>query len=188
MGALYNILSYSVGSLFIGIVITIAGVALMFYLIKSWYSNSTFTPLSFIIGAVLFCMLAFQSVLLCGAVTIKSYCTDVEVAIGNMVERVPELAHFDRGDSQQILDNISAEWPLVGYYLDWADFTGHTPVTIAHVMADEMRSYMNWFILRRLGWSLLFVVLGAFGVIKSMDVARRRSSGRHHARRRSYDD
>lgn len=62
---------HSAGSMFLGIFITLAGVGLMFFLIKSWRRNATYTLLSFIVGGVLFFFLAFQSILLCGAVTIK---------------------------------------------------------------------------------------------------------------------
>lgn len=174
MGALYNILMYSIGSLLLGVLLTIVGIVLMFILIRSWWRNCTFTPMSFVVGGILFFFLAFQSILLCGAVTIKSYCNDVENAINTMVDDLPEDIQFSTEDSQVILDNISQEWPLVGYYVNLADFQGHTPDTIAEAMADELRSYMNWFILRRVGWSLLFVIVGAVIVIKTITIHNNR--------------
>ena len=63
---------YSVGSLLLGVFLTIVGIVLMFVLIRSWWRDSTFTPMSFVVGGILFFFLAFQAVLLCGAVTIKS--------------------------------------------------------------------------------------------------------------------
>ena len=60
MGALYTIISYSLGNLFLGVLLTIVGVGLMFFLIRSWFSNSSFTPLSYIIGFVLFLFLKFN--------------------------------------------------------------------------------------------------------------------------------
>lgn len=49
MGALFNILTHSLGSIFLGIVIAVGGVVLMFFIIHSWWRNSNFTPLSFLI-------------------------------------------------------------------------------------------------------------------------------------------
>ncbi|HIZ32789.1 MAG TPA: hypothetical protein H9814_04470 [Candidatus Bacteroides merdigallinarum] len=181
MGALVNILMYSVGSLLLGVFLTIVGIVLMFVLIRSWWRDSTFTPMSFVVGGILFFFLAFQAVLLCGAVTIKSYCDDVETAINGMVAAVPDDIPFSTEDSQQILDRISEEWPLVGYYVNMADFQGHTSATIGAAMADELRSYMNRFILRRVCWSLVFVVIGAIIVIKTITRSHNRqrlSSGR----------
>lgn len=193
MGALYNIISYSLGNLFIGILLTVIGVAIMFFLIKSWFSNSTFTPISYITGAILFFFLSFQAVLLCGAITIKSYCSNVEITINGWVKDIPSEIRFDQKNSQQILNRIQEEWPLVGYFVGSADFTGHTPIDIAQSMTQELRSFMNGYILRRIGWSLLFVVSGAFIVIKTMERTRRQpryrsgySSG--GSRRRRYED
>lgn len=189
MGALVNILTYSMGSLLLGVFLTILGIVLMFVLIRSWWRDSTFTPMSFVVGGILFFFLAFQAVLLCGAVTIKSYCDDVEMAIDGMVANVPDDILFSTEDSQQILDRISEEWPLVGYYVNMADFQGHTSATIGSAMADELRSYMNWFILRRVCWSLAFVVVGAIIVIKTITRRAnqlRRSSGRLTDRTSSY--
>lgn len=126
--------------------------------------------------------------------TIKSYSEDVEGAINSWVAEVPSDIPFNQEDSQHVLEQITEEWPLVGYFVGGADFTGHTSVTIAQAMAEELRSFMNYFILRRVGWSLLFIVCGVVIVIKSMErVSRRRySSTRSMAtgssRRRRYDD
>lgn len=192
MGALYTIVSYSLGNLFLGILLTIVGVGLMFFLIRSWFSNSSFTPFSYIIGFVLFLFLSFQAVLLCGAVTIKSYCDEVEVAINEWVRNLPEDVRFDQESSQQILEQIQREWPLVGYFVGGADFTGHTPVNIAHAMISELHSFMNEFILRRIGWSILFVVIGALIVIKTMEHSQKQRNRVRYAssrsRRRRYDD
>ncbi len=192
MGALYTIISYSLGNLFLGVLLTIVGVGLMFFLIRSWFSNSSFTPFSYIIGFVLFLFLSFQAVLLCGAVTIKSYGDEVEVAINEWVRNLPDDVRFNKASSQQVLEQIQQEWPLVGYFVGGADFTGHTPVDIAHAMTEELHSFMNGFILRRIGWSLLFVVVGAFIVIKTMEHTRRQRNRGGYAsarsRRRRYDD
>lgn len=192
MGTLFTILAHSIGSLFIGVLITVVCISLMFFLIKSWRRGAGFSPASFVVGAVLFCLLAYQSVLFCGAVTIKSYSDDVEDAINAMVESVPESVTFSREDSQKLLDCIGEEWPLVHYYVDMADFRGYTPDTIAAAMADELCSYMNRFMLRRLGWCLLFVIVGAAVVIKTMSPsmlsAPTRRGADYEPSHREYDD
>lgn len=180
MGALVNILSYSLGSIFCGILLTVVCMLLMFLLVKSWWKDAMLTPATYVSGAVLFFFLCFQSVLLCGAFTIKSYCSDVEDAINKLVEDLPEDMVFTCNDSQMILDNISQEWPLMGYYVNMADFRGHTPADIAKSMTDELNSFMNKFILRRLGWSLLFVIVGAFIAIKT--ISRRYQPHARHSR------
>ena len=186
MGVLFTIIFHSIGNLFWGILLTLLGIFLLYFLIRSWFVHRTFTPLSFIVGGILFLFLAFQSVLLCGAITIKSYSEDVKRAIDVWVQDIPESVQFTQQDSQVILDNISEEWPLVGYFVNMADFSGPTSANIAEAMTDELCSYMNWFIFRRVAWSVLFVLLGTAGVIWSMDYEQQRSSGRRSTSRGSY--
>ena len=176
----------------LGILITIAGVSLMFFLVKSWRRDGGFTPQSLIVGIILFFLLSFQTILLCGAVTIKSYCDDVELAVNNMVSDIQPDTRFSQQDSQRILEQISREWPLVEYYVNMADFHGHTPATIGKAMTDELRSYMNWFILRRVCWCLLFVVAGTIAVVKTMGKGKGKKQWAQKrapsTMRRIYDD
>lgn len=192
MSALFNIMFHSAGNLLLGVFITIVGVSLMFFLVKSWRHGSGFTPQSFIVGVILFFLLSFQTILLCGAITIKSYCDDIEIAVNNMVSGLQADTQFSQQDSQHILEQISMEWPLVGYYVNLADFQGHTPATIGKAMTDELRSYMDWFIIRRMCWCLFFVVAGMFVVLKTMGkdtgklcTSKKRASS---TMRRIYDD
>lgn len=178
MGALINIFYHSIGSMLVGVLLTIIGIILMYVLIRLWWRNATFSVSSILVGVILFFFLSFQSILLCGAITIKSYSDDVEIYIDEIVRNVPRSEHFSIEDSQYILDCISEEWPLVGYYVNLADFHGHTSDTIAEAMVDELRSYMNWFIFRRVCWSLLFVIVAAIIVIKTISIRNNRDRSR----------
>lgn len=73
-----NIFYHSLGSMLVGVVLTIIGIILMYVLIRLWWRNSTFSIASIVVGIILFFFLSFQSILLCGAITIKSYCDDVD--------------------------------------------------------------------------------------------------------------
>lgn len=168
MGGLYNILCCSLGSLFLGVFITLIGIILMFLLIKGWWKDCTFTPISFITGIILFFFLSFQAILICGAVTIKSYSDDLRNYTNGLVKDMPSDMTLTQQDSQNIIEKWSEDFPLVGYYVDFAAFDGHTPSDIAQAMVDELNSFMNWFIIRRVAWSLFFIIVGAIIVIKSM--------------------
>lgn len=180
---IFSILFSSIGNLIWGVLLTIVGIALMFFIIKSWRKDADFTPVSYIIGIVLFFFLSFQAILMCGAITIKSATDEIRAYISRMVEDIPEDAVFSTSDSQQILDNINEEYPIVANYFDWADFQGHTPANIADAMVEVFNENLNWYIARRVGWSILFVVIGAAAVIKTMDsFGGTRSSSRSNRR------
>lgn len=177
---IFSILFNSIGNLIWGVLLTVVGIALMFLIIKSWRKDAEFSPASYLVGIVLFFFLAFQSILMCGAITIKSGADEILSYINRMVEDIPEGIPFSTSNSQQILDNICDEYPIVGEYVDWADFEGHDSSDIADAMVEELNSFLNWYILRRIGWSVLFVVIGAVAVIKSMPniYRNRRASSR----------
>ena len=185
----FYIIIYSLGSLLLGLLITTIGTAFMFFIIKSWFKNRTYTPLSLIVGAVVFLFLTYHSIIICGAVTIKGYGDDVESLINSYVSILPDDAVLTEEDSNIILEKLNDDIPLVGHYADYADFHGHTPADIATSMNDAMQSYMNGYIIRHLLWSLFFILLGAFVVIKTMDSGTTsRKMFSHHARTKFYDE
>lgn len=184
MGALFNILTHSLGSIFLGIFIAVAGVTLMFFIIHLWWRNSNFTPLSFFVAFVLFCLLSYQAVLICGAMTIKGYGDDVEHTINELVSQVPSDMQLSSEDAQVILDQISNEFPIVGYYVSRVESWGNTPATIAKSLVKALHRYLNWFILRRIGWCLLFIICGAVAVINTISRENKtRKSPRYTSKR-----
>lgn len=190
MEALFNILTHSLGSIFLGIFIAVAGVVLMFFIIHSWWRNSNFTPLSFLVAFILFCLLSCQSVLICGAITIKGYCDDVECTVNELVSQMPSDMQLSSEDAQVLLEQVSDEFPIVGYYVSRVESFGNTPSTISKSLVDAMHRYLNWFILRRIGWCLLFIVCGAVAVISTISRENRigkspRYNSRHLNTRRS---
>lgn len=172
MGPFFNILTNSIGSLFLGILITLVGMALMLFIIKSWFKNRGYTPLSYLVGGVFFFILAYHAVVICGAVSIKGYGDDVEKLVDGYVSGLSDSMVLTQEDSQAIIEFLADRLPIVGYYADYADFTGHTPQNIARAMNESMQSFMNEYIIKHLLWSLFFVVLGAFCIIKTMEGGR----------------
>lgn len=61
MGALMNIFYHSLGSMLVGVVLTIIGIILMYVLIRLWWRNSTFSIASIAVGIILF-FLSFFSI------------------------------------------------------------------------------------------------------------------------------
>lgn len=162
--------------------------ALMMFIIKSWHKNREFTPLSLIVASVLFVILAFHSIIICGAVTIKEYGDEMEALINDYVSDLSNETVFTQEDSQGILERLDDDLPLVGYYAKWADFRGHTPADIAGAMNETMQSFMNEYIIKHLLWILAFVILGAFCIIKSMDGVKVQRRASRHSRSKIYDE
>lgn len=169
MWALIDILRYSFGSVIWGILIAVACMALFVFLIKGWYKDATFSPISYIIGAVLFLFLSFQCILIVGSLKIIDTTDYYETEISRIVDSAYDATdEVTMGQADDIIKLIIDRFPLLQYYISGGEFSGFTAKELPHAMADELRSFMRWYIFRRILWCLGFVIVGAICVIKSL--------------------
>jgi hypothetical protein len=173
MWALYDILRYSFSSVIWGILIAVACMALFVFLIKGWYKDATFSPISYIIGAVLFLFLSIQCILIVGSLKIIDTTDYYETEISRIVDSAYDAAdEVTMGQADDIIQVIIDRFPLLQYYISGGEFSGFTAKELPHAMADELRSFMRWYIFRRILWCLGFVIVGAVCVIRSLSKSR----------------
>ena len=169
MWALFDILRYSFSSAIWGVLIAIICMALFVFLIKGWYKDATFSPISYIIGAILFMFLSIQCVLIVGSLKIISttdyYETEISRIVDNKYDATDEVT---KGQADDIIQVIIDRFPILHYYISGGQFSGFTVKELPHAMVDELRSFMRWYIFRRILWCLAFVIIGAVCVIKSL--------------------
>lgn len=167
--ALFDILKYSFSSAIWGILIAIICMALFIFLITGWYKDATFSPVSYLIGAILFVFLSIQCVLIVGSLKIISttdyYETEISRIVDNAYDATDEVTE---GQADDIIQDIIDRFPILHYYIGGGEFSGFTAKELPHAMADELRSFMRWYIFRRILWCLGFVIVGAICVIKSL--------------------
>ena len=167
--ALYDILRYSFSSVIWGILIAIVCMALFVLLIKGWYKDATFSPVSYAVGTFLFLFLSFQCILIVGSLKIIDTTDYYETEITRIVDSVYEATdNVTTEESDGIIKEIIDRFPILHYYIGGGPFSGYTAKELPHAMADELRSFMRWYIFRRILWCLGFVIVGAICVIKSM--------------------
>jgi len=169
--------------------ILIAGfcMALFVFLIKGWYKDAAFSPVSYIVGVLLFLLLSFQCVLIVGSLSIINMTDEYEERISTIVDSVCSPAdEVSSSQASEIIETIIKEYPILQYYISGGEFAGYTAKELPHVMALEIRSYMRWYIFRRVLWCLGFVLVGAFCVIKTMsrNYARQKLQRVQHDRKR----
>lgn len=165
---LFEILRYSFGSVIWGVLIAIFCMALFVFLIKGWYKDATFSPVSYLVGAVLFLFLSFQCVLIVGSLKIISMTDDYEQQITALVQSYSPEDEVSQAQSSEVIDAIINEFPILEYYISGGEFSGYTASQLPAAIAQELRSFMRWFIFRRILWCLGFVAVGAFLVIRSL--------------------
>ena len=169
MWALYDILKYSFSSVIWGILIAIACMALFVFLIKGWYKDATFSPISYVIGAILFLFLSFQCVLIVGSLKIIDMTDIYENRISAIVDNVYSPSdEVSLSQASEVIDKLIDEFPILHYYIGGGQFSGFTAKELPHAMAQELRAFMRWYIFRRICWCLGFVIVGAVCVIKSL--------------------
>lgn len=169
MWGLFELLRFSFSSIIWGILITAICLALFFFLIRGWYRNATFTPISYVIGFFLFLLLAFQCTMIVGAIKIINISPYYESQIQQMVSTYfPPSQEVTGQESEQVIDWLVTEYPILQHYFDTGEFTGYTAQQLPAVMGAEIRSFLRFYILRRLLWCLGFVIMGAVLVIRSL--------------------
>ena len=168
MDALFDILRYSIGSVIWGILIALCSMALFVFLIKGWYKDAVFSPVSYAIGFIVFLFLSFQCILIMGSLKIISMTDDYEQQIASLVEIYAPESEVSQAQASDIIDHIINEYPILEYYIGGGEFMGYTSKELPSAIAMELRSFMRWYIFRRIMWCLVFVVLGAVLVIKSI--------------------
>ena len=171
MTTLEYIFHYAITSMFIGVILTILGIACFFLLIKGWYKDRTFNVASIIVGIVLFFLLWFQNILLCGTIHIKRMSAELEEKMTEYVRPYVQAGndYMNRNDVDDLLfKGLANDSPILFCYVGNSDFRGFRASEIPSVTIDTLNDYCNWYIARRLGWSLLFVIIGAIIVIKTM--------------------
>lgn len=169
MWGLFELLKFSFSSIVWGILITTICVGLFFFLIRGWYRNATFTPISYIIGFFLFLLLAFQCTMIVGAIKIINISPFYETQIQQLVSTYfPPSQEVTRQESEQVINWLVTEYPILQHYFDSGEFTGYTAQQLPAVMGAEIRSFLRFYIVRRLLWCLAFVIVGAILVIRSI--------------------
>ena len=166
---LFDILRYSFSSIIWGILIAIICMGLFVFLIKGWYKDATFSPVSYIVGALLFLLLSFQCVLVVGSLKIIDMSDEYENRISAIVDNVFSPSdEVSLTQATDVIDTIIDEFPILQYYIGGGEFSGYTAKELPHAIAQELRSFMRWYIFRRILWCLGFAIVGALCVIKSM--------------------
>jgi hypothetical protein len=174
MWVLFDILKYSLSSAIWGLLIAFICMALFVFLIKGWYKDATFSPVSYLIGGVLFLLLSFQCVFIVGSIKILDTTDYYETEITNLINSICDATdEVPIEKSEEITKEIIDKYPILQYYIGDIEYSGFTARQLPHAIAEELRSFMHWYIFRRILWCLGFVIVGAICVIRSMSMHKK---------------
>ena len=165
-----------IGSVFWGLIITIVVVGGVFLLCKALVSYRASSLLSLGILLVLFVLAGAQSTMMVGAMYAKGYVDDISTYANSLVtagadavqsgtDAVPSVSDFNR-----IRQQIEDQFPMAKPVLDRIDVgdldqyvaSGHSVVDF---IANELKSTLNYYILRRVLWLMGFVLVALVGIL-----------------------
>lgn len=174
MWALFDIIRFSAGSIFWGVLIAMVCMALFVLIIKGWWKNAVFTVATYAVGAVLFVLLSIQCILICGSIRIMNTAGYYEQQITGIVNSIYDSADMIYVEqSSGIIDSLTDKYPILNNYIGGGEFSGYSAAELPHAMADELRSFMKKYIVRRLLWCLGFVLVGGVIAVKTITVENR---------------
>lgn len=157
---IFNLLTEAIEVVFYGVLSAVALMALLYGVLKLMSDGIVRSIPFYLTGVVLFPLLAIQFSLLIGAMQVRSSTDAVEMTVNQMVEGM--YGTLGANDSQQLLDELMEEMPLLGVYVNTADFSGNTYEEVGSAVAETMHEYLSWYALRRLLWICGFTVVGCF--------------------------
>lgn len=180
---LLDIIRYSTGSLVWGIIIGVVCMVLFFLIIKGWYRKAMFNKWSYLFGAILAILLSYQCTLMCGAFKINATAENDKPWLHGVIEGMYDNPndYVDVEVSTMVVEDWVRQSPLLARYISTGYFSGYTRDDLPDVMIETLHKYMNWFILRRVLWSLGFVIVAAVLVIMTMSKTQPKVTKEHES-------
>lgn len=149
----------------------------------------------YIIGVVMSILLVIQLSLMIGAMQAKDAADSAELYTRQMLENASGVVGAQ--DSQRVLEAITDEFPILGAFIGYADFSGTSVSDLAASMHSKITDYLSSYIWHRVWWILGIVIVAIIVVIlfekngsRLNNQPRRRSavklSSPRHRNRRKY--
>lgn len=184
-----SLLDTTFTSILNGIVITAAIMAILYFILKSLSRNMVRTPIFFVTGIVVALLLIVQISLMVGAIQAKGATDSAKIYLTQMLENSSGTVNAQ--ESQAVMDKLTESYPIIGVYLNLADFSGHDVSELAESMYETMNSYLSSYIWHRFFWSLGIIIVGC--LIVMMFDKRNPATGKPKqkatlASRKNYDD
>ena len=170
-------------SIWYGILVAVIVVAALFFIIAAIQgTNKRFSPLTYVLGAALTAFLSFQFTFMIGAIMFKIDCNDITSIINDLVPN-SNLTN-GAGDLRSNLKQLADEEPFIKNFIDVDAINENLPDgAIGDAILSKVHTYLNWYIVRRILWSLF--AIGIVGTLMYISMERNRlhrsASGRRNA-------
>ena len=166
-----------------GILAAIAVTAILYFIIFSLQGGSkSINPLSLVFAIPLFVLLSIQFYLLFGSISLKHTCNKASTWIDAIVPEHSVDGSFSREDVNEAVHQLVTTFPLASTFIDADDISLDKDNTLGEALTNKVQTYLNWYIVRRIAWSIAFIVLATIGII----IIKPKMPSFHHKVHREY--
>lgn len=153
----FSLIGTTISCIFYGIIVTAVVMALLYVVLKTISKGIVQTPIFYITGVVLAMLLTIQFSLMIGAIQAKDAADATEIYLNQLLEDC--YGTVSAQDSQQIMDAITDQFPILGNFIDIANFSGHDVSELPEVMHSSIIDYLSAYIWHRVWWILGIIVV-----------------------------
>ena len=152
-----SLLSTAFSSVFYGMIVTGVVMALLYVLLRSLSKGIVQSIPFYVTGVVLALLLTIQFTLMIGAMQAKDTADAAKIYTTQLLEDASGIVGAQ--DSQMVLDAITEQFPIIGAFVGFADFSGTTVSDLAESMYSSIVDFLNTYIWHRVWWILGIVVV-----------------------------
>lgn len=171
----FSLLSTAASSIFYGIVVTAIILAILYAVLKSLSKGIVQSIPFYVTGVVLAILLIVQCSLMIGAIQAKDSVDSAEIYLNQLLE--DKYGTISAQDSQKVMDAITENFPIIGNFIDIADFSGHDVSDLPEVMHETMTEFFSSYIWHRVWWILGFIAVACVIVIMFAPARKSRTRG-----------
>jgi hypothetical protein len=153
----FSLLSTATSSIFYGIIVTAVIMAILYAVLKSLSKGIVQSVPFYITGIVLAILLIVQCSLMIGAIQAKDMVDSAEIYLNQLLE--DKYGTVSAQESQKVMDAITENFPIIGNFIDIADFSGHDISELPEVMHNSMENYLSSYVWHRVWWILGIIVV-----------------------------
>jgi len=154
----FSLISSAFSSIFYGVIITVVIMAILYAVLKYINDGIVRSVPFFATGVVLAVLLIIQCSLMVGAIQAKGTVEAAQIYLRQMSEDYSGTVGAQ--DSQEIFDQVTERFPLIGTFIGYTDFSGYKISELPEVIAGTVNDYFTSFIWHRILWIIGFVFIG----------------------------
>ncbi len=163
----FNMFSSLIGTAFscviYGILITALIMGVLLALLLAINKDIFHSVVFYIVGILLALLLTFQFTLMMGAVEGQDAVDSAYDYICELVES--KSGTIGVGESQEMLESITEEYPLIGLFVSKTDFMMVDSEELPDVFQETMTGFLDSYFWHRVWWSLGFIVIACLIVV-----------------------